>query len=94
MNITISKKTTELKTELQTFWLRENTLVLDTYIISEKETKKHKFKIVKQYDRLNERSFNLKENEVPFTSEIKLEALTKLIDSLKIVTWSEFKNLK
>jgi hypothetical protein len=63
------------------------TLYLNRYEVLNRETTRHKFKIVKFYDRLKERDSNLKEDEVPFTEEIKNKALNECISKLSVKLW-------
>ena len=80
------------------FWLYQNCLVLDEYLVEERASAKHKFKTVKVYDRrpVGRRSYlaapfdaRLKEEEVPLTDEVRARALREMVNQIKVVLWSE-----
>ena len=57
-----------------------------------KESKRHKnFKFLKKYDRLMHRDNTIQESEVPFTEELKTEALNQFMSKIKVLKWSEKK---
>jgi len=77
------------------FILFENSLVFDSYMEFERKTPRSKEITTIQYQRIKMGNFNgkeLSEEEAPFPDDIKQEALQKLIDQLKVVTWSEYKS--
>ncbi len=89
-NIEIIKDKSELEYERWSFYFMDNKILLDTYCVFKKETKKHKsFKCVDFYNRLNERDSSIKESEVPFYDEIKKEALDLFVSKLSVRLWSE-----
>ncbi len=95
MNITIEHKLDELTKEEYGFYLFDDrqTLYLDVYRVWKKETIKHKFKIIKQYCRLDHRSSwrpdNVKVEDIRLTDDIKNEALDKLRSMVKVDTWKD-----
>jgi hypothetical protein len=90
MNIEIIKQVEELTFEKWRFYLKDNNIYLDAYFLMSKESKKHRnFKIIKSYERLRERYATMKEDEVPFSDELKSEVLAKYVDTIKVIKWSE-----
>lgn len=72
------------------FTFIDKTLYLDGYTLLQKESKRHKnFKVLKKYDRLMGRYNTIQESEVPFTDEIKAEALNQFVSTIKVIKWSE-----
>lgn len=91
--MTIEIITDELNKEVYRFWENETTLILDSYYLLNRESKrKQKWTYLKTYERLSGRSSTIIESDVPFTEEIKQLALTEYIKTLSVKTWSEFKN--
>ncbi len=90
--ITLEKQIDELTKEIYNFYQVDNLIYLSNYTVLKRETtRKTKYSVVKKYDRLNTRDSSLSEDQVPFTEEIKAEAIKMYIDSLKIMLWSERK---
>lgn len=95
MNITFERKLDELTKEEYGFYLFDDklTLYLDVYRIWKKETPKHKFRIIKQYCRLDHRSSwrpdNVELKDIHLTEDIKTEALDKLRSMIKVDTWKD-----
>jgi len=82
----------DLNQEVYSFWENGRILVLDSYVLLNRENKRNKkWKIVKLYSRLSDRRSNIIESEVPFTEEIRQMALEEFIKTLTIQTWSEYK---
>lgn len=79
----------ELERERYIFYYLDETLWLDKYFSEKRETKRHKYKIVKHYNRLSARESNVKEEDVPISKEIKQEALNAFIARLNVKLWSE-----
>ena len=72
------------------FTFINNTLYLDGYFLLQKESKRHKkFKVIEKYNRLMVRDNTLKESEVPFTDELKAEAINQFVSKIKVIKWSE-----
>lgn len=65
------------------FWLdeRDRTFKLDLYYYKEKETRRHCFKVIKKWNRLDQRSNNTKKPEV--TDFIRQKAREAFCNSLK-----------
>lgn len=91
--MTIEIKIDDLNKEVYRFWEHEQNLILDSYYLCLRESKrKRNWEYLKIYERLSGRISNITENEVPFTDEIKKLALDEYIKLLKVKTWSEYKN--
>lgn len=65
------------------------TLFLNKYLVFKRETKRHGWKCVSFYDRLNDRNSKIKESEVPLTEEIKQQALNEFFKIITVKKWSE-----
>lgn len=89
MRITIERKIDDLTTEMFYFWLNDLVLILDSYIVVKRKTKRHKGEILKKYDRLRGRESTLSETDVPFTEEIKQQAIEYVTSKLSVKLWSE-----
>jgi len=64
-------------------------LYLDGYEYLERETKRHRFRSVKMYDRVKVRNSNISEKEVPLTKEIQDQAIKLFTEKIKVKKWSE-----
>ncbi len=90
--VEIHKQIDELTVEQWNFGLINDTLYLNSYFLLKKESKRHKnFKFLKKYDRLMHRDNTIQESEVPFTEELKTEALNQFMSKIKVLKWSEKK---
>jgi hypothetical protein len=88
--IIIEKQIDELTIERFEFYQTENKLYLDKYFIMKREnTRKRNYNTVVRYDRLRERDNTITEAEVPFTDEIKTQAINQFTNSIKCLKWSE-----
>jgi Fe-S cluster biosynthesis and repair protein YggX len=88
--MTIERIKDELTKEAWDFTLIRDTLFLNGYQLLKREsTRKRKYIAVKKYDRLQKRNSNIEESEVPFTNEIKKEALGKYFEKIDVRRWSE-----
>ena len=86
----IEKRIDELTLEKWGFVIIHQNIYLDSYYLLEKESKKHRnYKFIKKYERLNKRDSNIEERDVPFTDDIKQEALNQFISRIKVLKWSE-----
>lgn len=84
--IEIIKEIDELNREVYRFCLIDETkLVLDEFRIEFKETKRHKFKCNKFYERLRKRESTLTVDDVNLTEELKQEVIDKFISQLTVV---------
>ena len=89
----IIKEIDELSFERWIFMYLRNDIFLDHYSICKKESKRHRsFKVIKKYDRLMERDNSIKEEDVPFSDELKKEALSLFIADIRVIKWSERNN--
>lgn len=90
--MTVEKQIDELTKEQFSFWVKDNTLVLDSYYLFSRENKsKRKYNFVKRYERLSHRNSSMTLQEVPLTEEIKTEVLQEYFKILKVMTWEEYK---
>ena len=88
--IQIEKQIDELTFERWTFTWIDNTIYLDGYVVIQKESKRHKnYKCLKKYSRLMSRDNTILESDVPFTDELKTEALNQFVSKVKVRKWSE-----
>jgi hypothetical protein len=86
----IEKQIDDLIFERWRFTFVFGTIFLDGYCLLQKESKRHKnFKVLKKYDRIMGRSNTIAESEVPFTDELKAEALNQFVSTIKVLKWSE-----
>lgn len=84
----------DLTIERWRFLFLDNNIVLDAYYLLQKESKRHRnFQVIKKYDSLSKRYSNIEEIEVPFSEEIKQEALNKFVSKIKVIRRSERKKL-
>ena len=86
----IEKQIDELTFEKWRFTFIDKAIYLDAYYILQKESKRHRnFRVLKKYERLFDRDSTMTEGEVPFTDEIKTEALNQFVSKIKVIKWSE-----
>lgn len=86
----IEKQIDDLTFERWSFTFMYGTIFLDGYCLLQKESKRHKnFRVIKQYDRIMGRNNTIVESEVPFTNELKAEALNQFVSTIKVLKWSE-----
>jgi hypothetical protein len=86
----IEKQIDDLTFERWRFAFIYGTIFLDGYCLLQKESKRQRnFKVLKQYNRIMERSNTIVESEVPFTDELKAEALNQFVSTIKVLKWSE-----
>lgn len=86
----IERTKDELTKEYWDFLLIRETLFLNGYALLKREsTRKRKHIAVKKYDRLDSRNSNIEESQVPFTNEIKKEALERYFETIDCRRWSE-----
>jgi hypothetical protein len=65
------------------------TLYLDTFTVSTRESRRHRFKPVTHYHRLLSRDSNIAEDAVPLPDDVKAEAIASVTDQLCVKKWSE-----
>lgn len=86
----IEKRIDDLTFERWWFIFLYGSIFLDGYCLLQKESKRHKnFRVLKQYNRTMGRSNTIVESEVPFTNELKAEALNQFVSTIKVLKWSE-----
>lgn len=85
-----------LEARVWKFMLFETTLVLDTYTHYKKESKKQKkCTITEEYQRVGIYGFcgqKLTEEEAPLPIDVIQEAIHKLVCSIKVTKWTEYKS--
>ena len=82
------RKYNDLKQEVYRFWLKDLDyfyLVLDSYWLEERKNKRCKFKVIRQYNRIDDRNNTIKLEEIVFDDEIKRLAKLKFFDSVRVV---------
>lgn len=80
----IITKGNELAVEEWCFTLFDFELVLESYAVKTRETKKHKFRTISSFNRLRHRECTLKADEVPLADELKKEAIKTFSDKLSV----------
>jgi hypothetical protein len=86
----IERKKDELTKETWDFTLIRDTLFLNGYELLKREsTRKLKYTAVQKYDRLQKRNSTIQESQVPFSDEIKKEALKTYFETIDVRRWSE-----
>lgn len=86
MIIEVVKDITPLEKKVFRFFFLEknSSLVLDSYSLKLRESRRHKYKEVLAYHRLNSRFSTLKADDIVLSEEIKTEALKVFIDKIKV----------
>jgi tRNA isopentenyl-2-thiomethyl-A-37 hydroxylase MiaE len=89
MNVILDVPVDDFHKKEYIFWFYDNrdVLYLDKYYECERKTKRHAWKIVKKYDRIDNRYNEIKASEVPLTEELKEQAKKILIDSIQVKLW-------
>jgi hypothetical protein len=83
--IEVIKEIDELNREVYKFCvLYETSLKLNEYALQNRETKRHKFKNKKYYDRLRDRSSTIDIDDIVLTEDIKQEAINIFISRLAV----------
>ena len=86
----LRKQINDLTIEVWRFNYIDRHLYLDAYYLMTKESKRHKkYRYELRYERLSGRNSNIKESDVPFTDEIRKEALDEYCSKIKCLKWSE-----
>ena len=77
--------------ELWTFWLNDNVeLVLNSYSCQQRATRRHKWVVVRGYNRLWPRECRIKDDKlVPLPQHVVYDALVQVRHMLKVKRWSE-----
>lgn len=65
------------------FYLHYNNLVVNSYSVIERESKRHKWKMLKQWSRHPDRNSMLRQNDVPLTDAIKVQAKAEFLRQLE-----------
>lgn len=78
----------ELSTVKWIFWLDGTNMWLDHYIEMSRVSKRHKFIVNRNYNRLDLRQSNMTVEEVPLSEEVKSEALKQLVSQITIQKWA------
>jgi len=78
-------KHNDFKQTVYRFWLKDEIkLLLDSYWLQERKTKRHKFITVKQYNRILQRNNTIKLSDIPFNDEIKRAAKNQLFSQISV----------
>jgi hypothetical protein len=88
----VERAINELEREVWEFWFQDLVLWLDNYYFEERETKRHKFKIIRSYSRLHKRSYDSKminEESVELPEEIVKAAIDFVAAQIVVKRWSE-----
>ena len=86
----IEKQIDELTIERWRFSFIDRNIYLESYYVLQKESKRHRnYRTLKKYERLSKRDSNIEEVDVPFTNELKQEALNQFVSKIKVLKWSE-----
>jgi hypothetical protein len=86
----IEKEINELEKEFWSFTLIGSTLYLNEYRLLIRESTRHrKYRSIKVYDRLMKRNSTIEEHEVPFTNQLKQDALEAYFKTIECALWSE-----
>lgn len=64
------------------FYLLNSTLVVDSYAEMSRESRRHKFKIDQNWERLHSRNNLMRKAQVPLTPEVMAEAKAAYIEKL------------
>jgi hypothetical protein len=82
----IIKEIDEFNREIYRFCLLNDTkLILDEFRIEFRETKRHKFKCNKFYERLRQRESTLTIDDVNLTEELKQEVIAEFMSKLEVI---------
>ena len=88
----LRKQIDDLTIEVWRFNDIDRHLYLDAYALMKRESKRHrKYKYELRYERLSGRDSNITENDVPFTDDIRKEALEIYYSKIECLKWSERK---
>jgi len=80
----IKEEPDALKRKVWMFIVFEWNIVLDSYLVQSRKTKRSLYKTDEYYDRLKLRESTLKQDDVPLSDEIKLEAKQIFVDKLTV----------
>lgn len=90
MLVVITKNNGKLEQQEWRFILIDCVLYLDFYTMWTRKTANHKYTSSDGiYSRINDRECRLKESDVPYTDELKAEAIAKLTQMITVKKWSE-----
>lgn len=77
-----------LEAHIFRFWVNGFDIILDTYICQTRESRRHKYKTVRCYERLKRNQYVdyivLELDEVPFPAEVQKMALDAVISQLQV----------
>lgn len=98
--ITIERPEGDLRKQVWKFSLLDSNLVLDGYSILTRKTTRHRnWEVERIYSRTQStRSYYppviMAESDVPWPEDVRAEALTKLVEQIKVVRWKTDLNRK
>lgn len=90
--ITLSVESEDkLRRETWRFWFHDFHLVLDSYAIEARTSRRHVYRAMDGYERIASHHAGgwLKEAEVPLPSEIRERAIREFMARIDVVRWSE-----
>jgi hypothetical protein len=90
--ITLSVESEDkLRRETWRFWLYNFRLVLDSYVVEARASRRNVFKVMDGYERIASHHAGgfLKEAEVPLPSEIRERAIREFMAKITVSRWSE-----
>lgn len=85
MTITIQQAQDELTIEEWVFRLNDENLVLHSYTLQKKESKRHKFKTAETYHRTYSYDNTLKIDAVPLPEDVKKRVLGEFVARISVV---------
>ena len=85
----IEKQIDERTIERWRFTFLDGAIFLDGYCLLSRESRRKKPQIIKKYDRLATRGNSITELLVPLTDELKSEVLSRFVESIKVLKWSD-----
>lgn len=93
VNITVTREPDPLTRWEWDFWYydRRHALVLDRYRTLTRATKRHKFRVTEQYNRIDTHRNGLTENDVVIDADVDEEARRRFTKDLKVQLWGECK---
>lgn len=90
----IDEEPDKLRQQSWRFWYHDNrhALVLDYYAIEARNSRRHKYRTVAVYARINLRDSTLKnESDVPLPESVMVRARVQFNEKLRVCKWSDVK---
>lgn len=90
MTVTVTRESDDgLRKKTWTFWYYKHALVLDSFSLWERPSKRHKFNAVSYYMRLDERHSPTSRDDVEIPDDVRDEAVRKFVNELRVMKWQE-----